>query len=424
MNELSVESDCQERVRMGEHVVIFRTSRSPVWYAQYNENGKQYKPSLKTRSQKQAKHLAKQIESKLTLGLTPERRRRAITIAEAIAKYLQSQQARIDGKSLTIYQRDLAQFVAFSDERKVYRLADATAEHLELFQDRLRRVGSPRTRKYPKKRKEGEKKIRTGPNSPKTIRSKAKTIRQMMKWALRRMFIDHDPAPGYALPQETRTKPQPFTPHELNQILENSEQPFKDVFSFFRLTGLRNDELCWLLKSDVDSQLRFVHVREKLCPFTQARWRPKHGNERIVPLCAEAQAIARRCLTANESPWLFVAEDTWGNRPGQFKKGRIWKALKAVLRTCAIPHGTVHTFRHCFCSFLANQNVSPFLVMKFMGHSSLDIVMTYYHAATDDLLAGITSVPFERMLKIHEMKSSELSANSTLKAERERHATS
>ena len=90
---------------------------------------------------------------------------------------------------------------------------------------------------------------------------------------------------------------------------------------------------------------------------------------------------------------------------------RLWKALKVVLKAAGITHGTIHTFRHCFCSYLANQNVSPFLVMKFMGHSSLDIVMTYYHAATPDLLSGMASVDFTSMLGEMKDKTNEVSAN-------------
>lgn len=412
MNPSEIAGQSLVRIRISEPVTLFRSTRSPCWYCQYNVDGRQFKPSLKTRSQKQATILAKKIDAELTLGITPAKRKRAVTIPEATTKYLSSQQVHISTKSLTLYRRDLDQFATFSAEQRIARLIDVTAEHLEDFENRLRTQGAPRIRRYPKKRKaEEEKKVRRGPNQPKTIRSKMKTIRQMIRWAVKRRLIEHDPAPGYRSPPEVRARPEPFSAGELKTILDTAAPPFKDVFNFFRLTGLRSDELCWLLKRDVDPELRFIHVREKTCPFTGEAWRPKHGNERIVPLCREAQEIAKQHLAANNAPWLFVAPDTWGKRPGQFKKGRIWTALKQVPRKAGITHGTVHTFRHCFCSFLANQNVSPFLVMKFMGHSSLDIVMTYYHAATQDLLSGISSVSFDRMLEGKATKTSEVSVN-------------
>ena len=49
--------------------------------------------------------------------------------------------------------------------------------------------------------------------------------------------------------------------------------------------------------------------------------------------------------------------------------------------------------------------------MKFMGHSSLDIVMQYYHAGTDDLLTGMAGIDFGKMLIGGNNKSSKVSGN-------------
>lgn len=398
MQDQSTNIECIDRVRISERVMIFRTHRSPCWYVQYNQDGRQFKPSLKTRSQKQAQLLARKVDAQLTLGATPERRKRVIRIEEASEQYIRSQKEHVGAKTLAQYRRDLLQFARFSDEVKVWRLADADAEHLETYAERLRTSGSPKLQRYLKK-DGAAKSMREGPIRPKTVRAKLKTIRQMIKWAAKRRLVDHDPCAAYRLPPEPKIRPQPFTPAELKTILKASDSPFRSLFNFFRLTGLRNDELCWLLKTDVDSQFRFIYVRAKICPFTGRAWQPKHGNDRIVPLCAEAREIAQAAMRSSTGPWLFGARETRGSRPGQFRKARIWRALKAVLKANSIDHGTVHTFRHCYCSFLANHNVSPFIVMKYMGHSSLDIVMTYYHAATDDLLSGMASLDFGLMLK-------------------------
>jgi integrase len=131
-----------------------------------------------------------------------------------------------------------------------------------------------------------------------------------------------------------------------------------------------------------------------------------------VPLCPEAAEIARRHLAQANGPWLFHASDTWGSRPGQFKNGRIWRALKNVLKKLGINHGTVHTFRHCFCSYLANQHISPYLVKEFMGHLKLDTVLAYYQAGANDLLTGMALVSFGQMLADAESKeSSQVLAN-------------
>ncbi len=47
---------------------------------------------------------------------------------------------------------------------------------------------------------------------------------------------------------------------------------------------------------------------------------------------------------------------------------------------------------------MANANVSPFKVMKIVGHSSLDIILTYYHVSEDELLDAVDGVDFAAML--------------------------
>ena len=44
---------------------------------------------------------------------------------------------------------------------------------------------------------------------------------------------------------------------------------------------------------------------------------------------------------------------------------------------------------------MANANVSPFKVMKIVGHSSLDIILTYYHVSEDELLGAVDEVNFD-----------------------------
>ena len=38
----------------------------------------------------------------------------------------------------------------------------------------------------------------------------------------------------------------------------------------------------------------------------------------------------------------------------------VWKILKGAMKAAGVARGTTRTFRHVFCSFLANQGVSPY----------------------------------------------------------------
>jgi len=143
-----------------------------------------------------------------------------------------------------------------------------------------------------------------------------------------------------------------------------------------------------------------VKIRVKVCPQTGQVWKPKHGNERIVPLCPQALQIAQRAAATSTGPWLFFAPETFGKQIGHWRPGRIWKILKAAMKSAGVARGTTHTFRHVFCSFLANQGVSPYRIMKIMGHDSLDIVLLYCHATEEELILAMNQVRFDAMLPI------------------------
>jgi integrase len=72
--------------------------------------------------------------------------------------------------------------------------------------------------------------------------------------------------------------------------------------------------------------------------------------------------------------------------------------LKKAKEAAGANRGTLHSFRHFFVSTMANANASPFKVMKIVGHSSLDIILTYYHVSEDELLGAVDGVNFGAVL--------------------------
>ncbi len=385
-----------ERIAVGERVTLFRTPKSPKWYIQYQLDGKQHRPSLNVASKKKALELARKKDAELHLGLAPVPARRAPKIAAVVTTYLASLKDR--GRSaatLSIYDRYLRQFQTYCDDHGVTRISDLTADLLEAFQRRLAESG------YPVPDADGESAFPDRANKPRTVRSKMKTIRQLIRFALRRQTIASDPAPGYYLPPAVKTQAYCWTAAELKAIFDHLDADVADLFHFLRMTGLRSNELCWLTKADLDVDHAHVKVRAKACPQTGTRWSPKHGNERVVPLCTEALAIAIKAAEASPGPWLFYAPDTGKKRPGHWHLARVWRVLKAAMRSAGVTGGTVHTFRHVFCSFLANNRASgitPFQVMKIMGHSSMDIVLQYFHVSDKEMADAMQSLSFATML--------------------------
>jgi integrase len=390
-----------ERERIGEHVTIYRIPDSPCWYIQFNKLGRQYRYSLRTRSKKRAVQIARRKDAELILN-TPtatEVPRSATTVLAAAARYLASQRRHVSTVTLEGYARDVDQFTRFVESKGIHRLDALTSALLEEYEQVLRESGPPRPPTSP--RSDGRPpRLRgyRGAVSSRSIHNKLKSVRQMIKWAVRRRLVSHDPVPDYRLPPMPDSRPRPFTPQELSAILSKAAPPFRDILDFLRLTGLRSGELCWLMKDDIDRDLRFVRVRKKTCPLTGRTWQPKHGRDRLVPLCPPAAAIADRQRHAHDEPWLFPAPRPVVKTAGRLERGQINYALQVARRAAGVTHGRVHALRHTYCSFVANAGVPAFLVMRYMGHANLRTLLNYYHAGEEELLGGIQYIDFDRML--------------------------
>ncbi|MDB5319828.1 MAG: phage integrase family site specific recombinase [Phycisphaerales bacterium] len=388
-----------ERERVG-HVTIYRDPAiSPNWNHQYSVDGKQVRLSLKTSSKSKARKLARKKDAQIELKQAEAPDARPVTIATAAKDYLASLKTR--GRSqgtLVGYNAKLKAFEMFCSGERLRYLRQVTAAQLEAYQAALQETGVVLPAGEPAKPRGRGGRYKAGANLPRTVRDKMKVVRQLMKWARKRNLLQSDPGAGYELPVAVKTLAHCWTPAELNAVLDHAPAGFADLFNFLRMTGLRVDELCWLTQADLALDPPRVKIRAKTCSLSGQKWRPKHGNERIVPLGPEAATIATRAAAASPGPWLFYAERTNGKQKGLWRKHRIWLAVKAAMRAGKVTKGTTHTFRHVYCSFLVRQNVQTFRIMELMGHSSLEIVRQYCHTTEQDLLDAIGTVCFAAML--------------------------
>jgi site-specific recombinase XerD len=384
-----------DRIKVGDRVTLYRSPASPFWYLQFNMNGKQFRTSLGTRSKKRAMGMAMKKDAQLVLGQAEPPTVKPISIGSAQERYLRTVAARgRSPKTVEAYRSKLNVFNAFCGQHGIRYLQAVTASLLEDYQQQLQEKGMT----TPVNQSARGRKFKASANRPRTVRDKLKLVRQLIKWAQKRGLLKTDPAVGYDLPPMVKQQAHCWSPEELSAILDHASSDMLDVFHFLRLTGLRADEFCWLTKDDVIANPPHLKIRAKVCPLTETAWKPKHACERIVPLCPQAFEIAQRAIATSAGPWAFFAPGTQGKSKGRWRVGRIWKILKSTMKAAGVARGTTHTFRHVFCSFLANQGVSPFRIMKVMGHGSLDIVLLYCHATEAELIEAIVSVPFERMV--------------------------
>jgi integrase len=378
---------------------IYKTAASPVYYVQYNLPGTgQVKRSLRTKSKKEAESRARRIARDLEAGTLVNRPNRAMSIEQAAERHLTylgtRNRSRITRES---YKRTYNQLIHWGKPAGVTLLTHLNVGVLEQFEKVLREQGIA----VPLSNGVATKRNRTCPNLPKTVRDKMKIVRSLLKWAAKRPeILSADPSLGYELPPGESKEIEIFSPTELRAILSDPDPVMADIWSVFLHTGLRADELCWLLKTDIQQDPCVIHIHKKTCPQTGEAWSPKQGMERMVPVTdARTREILIRAVETSPGPWLFWAPDTYSAQKGHWQPQRLLRLLGARLRTLAIDHGTLHVFRHTFCSFLANRPEMPLVqVQKIMGHKSILTTMKYVHTKPRDVAQSMALVDFGQML--------------------------
>ena len=129
----------------------------------------------------------------------------------------------------------------------------------------------------------------------------------------------------------------------------------------------------WLTKGDLDVARRVVWIRAKVFAEGRPAVGPQGRRPRWFPLSAPALAIAVKMLKASEKGrWLFAAPPAPGCRgDDRLRASRVvGDAQSGQEGRRAVKRGTLHSYRHFLVSTMANANVSPFKVMKIVGHQA------------------------------------------------------
>jgi integrase len=191
---------------------------------------------------------------------------------------------------------------------------------------------------------------------------------------------------------------------ELEFLRQCSDWAFPIHFTLAK-TGLRIGELVHLLIEDVDLAGGWLHVRNKV----ELGWRIKTGQERVVPLLAEAVEVVRRVIGTRNSGPVFLREKLTGRVPlvvgdsrglerllrdrrvaggraltraeeATLAKKLWWDAgavkpdqlrVSFVRAAVAIGHPEStcpKSWRHTFATLLQDANVDPLIRQQVMGH--------------------------------------------------------
>jgi integrase len=337
---------------VGERVTIFQRGR--LWYANYQLEGKQHRPSLKTASKKEARRRAIRLEAEILEG-----RCRSAPAPAALADVVRDYQQylRTEGrasKTLVKYDKVLERLLDLAGRRGVRNVGGVNLKLVDAYRAERVQAGA----------------------ASKTVYTESVVVRQLVNFALSRDMLAADPLKGLKLKKPRPTRQPCWSFEQLQQILGASAEDIKPALTLLAETGMRFGELAWLTWDDIDLKANVLHIQPK------EGWKPKTGDQRAVPLTP----MVRQLLASLPRRWRWVVTmpaSARCRRPGrQWTERRLLSALKGVLKKLELP-GKLHTFRHTFISNALLQGTPVSVVREWVGHVDEEVIRLYTHVHND-----------------------------------------
>src|SRR3989344_9445749 len=232
-----------------------------------------------------------------------------------------------------------------------------------------------------------------------------KEFQQFLRWSVREGYIDKNKLIS------RRTKgtriPNRFTKEQLVSYFHTVDDPRIAVASFIALwSGLRIGDVVRLKVEDFDFEREVVKVVQS-----------KRAKDRIAPFLREGQAIIEKWIKySGTTEYLFQSYESHSMATINeiyISKRTITNGFNEVVKEANIQrvddryklqgnlrkNFTFHTFRHTFCTYHLENEVSAAFVSRADGHSKMDTTVGVYgHMATGNIIQAFRK-SFERKKK-------------------------
>ena len=202
-----------------------------------------------------------------------------------------------------------------------------------------------------------------------------------------KLVLENDSKEKIALTPEQQQSCLSFMEHD------KVYQKYRDEIIILLGTGLRVSELCGLTKSDLNFKERLINIDHQLLYDTNIGYyteSPKtEKGIRQIPMTEEVYQAFKRVLKNRRKPepiiidgysnFLFLKNDGFPKVACNYEgmlRGLVKKYNK--YHEEALPNVTPHTFRHTFCTDMANKGMNPNTLQYIMGHANITMTLGYY----------------------------------------------
>ncbi|MGH9771914.1 MAG: tyrosine-type recombinase/integrase [Candidatus Acidiferrales bacterium] len=159
-------------------------------------------------------------------------------------------------------------------------------------------------------------------------------------------------------------RPPTYSQPELDALFAACDEFERAVFATLLLTGLREQELCFLTWRDLDFKSACLRVSGE----GKVGFSPKDYEERVIEMPPDLIAILSSLPRRAE--WVFPTK-------GGKRLTHLLRQLKRIAAAAGVADATLHKFRHTYATRLLEEGADIVTVQKLMGHSDLETTRKY-----------------------------------------------
>lgn len=221
--------------------------------------------------------------------------------------------------------------------------------------------------------------------APATLSAYFRTLSGFFSWAEREGLLNgHQPMRNGQKPKLAQKEIRILADEEVGRLLALLDSPhikkrtLYAAFSLMYRLGLRISEVCNARLSDIDLTQGSLLLRGK--GKKQRRLPLRNGLGDVL----QAYIDEVRPRVANGCDRLLVSYVGRPLHPGSLRRSFAYYAKRVGIV------GTPHMLRHSFATKAVRSGVSPFVLMRLLGHGDVKTTMRYVHAnGFDDMAAAL-----------------------------------
>lgn len=327
------------------------------WWITYNQNGKRFRFSTRTRNRNLAKQKLNDIELKLfkgELGI-PEKKTPNALIPQFFRRYMEYMinSSPVNKHADLSRIRIMQEFFARKQVRFLESITPAVIDEFRI-------------------------EVLAG-KKPKTVKNYIGLLKTALNKAVEWDLIDVNPIAKVKLPKVVKTF-NFFNQSEIKRMIDEAEEPLKTGIFILVSTGMRTGELFHLRWRDVDLGNNKIRV------WPYEGFSPKGKRPRSIPMSSNLREVMVR-ISKEKAP------DDYIFRPF-IDRHKLYKGFKDLLKSLGMK-GTLHDLRHSFASSMAMVGTPIPVIKELLGHADIATTMIYAHLSPHLYQAAIDKLPFE-----------------------------